>query len=334
MNYYGTEVIDVQQIKITNHLKDLGINNIRKEIIDGLKAEQKYISSKFFYDEKGSKLFEDITRLPEYYPTRTEKKLLKEIAPELMSNLHNIDIVEPGSGDCSKISILLQSIPIENLKTINYIPIDISHSAISESAQNLTEIFPDLSINGLVADFINQIELFQADNKRMFCFLGSTLGNFNEDVSNGFLINLSSIMHTGDTFLLGLDLVKPVHILHDAYNDSQNITAAFNKNILSVINNIIDSNFDIDDFEHKAFFNEQKSRIEMHLTAKEEMTITSPYTNSIISIKKGENIHTENSYKYSPEQIKKFEKTSGLTIKSMYTDPNKWFALVLFEKNI
>lgn len=332
MNYIDTEIFEAQQIKITNYLNDLGIDNIRKEIFKGLTSKQKYISSKFFYNEKGSKLFEDITRLPEYYPTRTEKQILKEISPELMSNLHNIDIVELGSGDCSKISILLKSIPTENLETVNYIPVDVSKSAIYESTQSLMEIFPGLSINGLVADFMNQLEIIPDNRKRMFCFLGSTIGNFTKDVTNDFLKNLSNNMNSGDTLLLGVDLVKPIQILHDAYNDSQNVTANFNKNILNVINDLIDSDFDINDFEHKAFFNQKKSRIEMHLIAYKDVTITLPYSKSKIEISKGENIHTENSYKYTPEKIIEFENISGLKIKKTYTDPNNWFALVLFEK--
>nr|MDA3954085.1 L-histidine N(alpha)-methyltransferase [Bacteroidales bacterium] len=288
MSFIDTEVIDIHQIKITNHFNNLGIDNIRNEIIAGLTSKQKYISSKYFYDEKGSELFEDITLLPEYYPTRTEKKILTKIAPALMHKLRHIDIVELGSGDCSKISILLNSIPNENLNTIKYIPVDVSKSAIIESAQNLIKAFPNLSVKGLVADFINQLELIPATKKRMICLLGSTLGNFTETITNDFLRNLSSNMNRGDSFLLGIDLVKPANILHDAYNDSQDVTADFNKNILNVINDIIDSDFNINDFDHEAFFNQKKSRIEMHLIANKNLTINSPY--SKIKIKKGENI--------------------------------------------
>jgi len=332
MNYTQPEVIEVQKIKITSHLNALGIENVRKEIIEGLNSKQKYISSKFFYDEKGSKLFEDITQLPEYYPTMTEKTILKDIAPELMSNLENVDIIELGSGDCSKIKILLDSISKGNLKTVTYVPVDVSKTAIYKSAQELVEKFPNLTINGLVADLINQIDLIPANNKRMFCFLGSTLGNFTKDISNDFFKNLSSNMNDGDTFLLGLDLVKPLDILHNAYNDDQGVTAAFNKNILDVINDIIDSDFNINDFEHKAFFNEEESRIEMHLIANKDIVINSSFSNSEIKIIKGENIHTENSYKYSTNRIKEFEENTDLTIKETFTDKNNWFALVLFQK--
>ncbi len=332
MSYLETEIIEAKSIRILNHLNELGIDNIRKEIRDGLTSTPKYISSKFFYDEKGSKLFEEITRLPEYYPTRTEKSILKRIAPKLMNNLKSTDIVELGSGDCSKINILLEAINPENLQTINYIPVDVSQSAIQESAEQLVIKFPDLIINGLVADFINQIDLVPSKRKRMFCFLGSTLGNFNEQEANDLLKNLNSNMNSGDTFLLGLDLVKPVHILHDAYNDDQNITAEFNKNILNVVNEIIESDFKLDDFEHYAFFNSPQSRIEMHLKANKDVSINSPYNSSPIHIKKGEFIHTENSYKFSMDRIKELEQITNLKIQQVFADENNWFALVLFQK--
>ncbi len=249
-----------------------------------------------------------------------------------MSQLNNKDIVELGSGDCSKISILLNSIPKYNLENISYIPVDVSQSAIQGSSEELSELFPELSINGIVADFINQLDLIPSEKKRIFLFLGSTLGNFTKEEVSKFLTELSFKMNPGDSFLLGIDLVKPLMILHNAYNDSQNITAMFNKNILNVINDIIDSDFNENDFEHKAFFNKEKSRIEMHLIANEDMIITTPHSESEIRIKKGENIHTENSYKFSYDQIKNFEKITGLTIKETYTDANNWFVLVMFEK--
>lgn len=332
MSYLETEIITRKSIKIVNHLTELGIKNIRHEIIKGLTAENKYISSKFFYDKKGSKLFEEITQLPEYYPTRIEKSILHEIAPKLMYNLKNTDVVELGSGDCSKITILLSAVNQENLASINYIPVDISRSAINEAAQELVEKFPELSVNGLVADFFTQLSVLPNKRKRLFFFLGSTLGNFTEEITDSFLVNLSSIMNKQDSFLLGVDLVKSPEILHKAYNDIKNVTADFNKNILNAVNNIIESTFDIADFEHHAFFNKEKSRIEMHLIANKDVTINSAFHNDKIQIKKGEKIHTENSCKYSIERIKKLGEITGLKIKDIHTDSNNWFALVHFKK--
>jgi len=332
MSYIEASLIETQQITISNHHTDLGIDNIRQEVIQGLSSKQKYISSKYFYNDKGSKLFEEITQLPEYYPTRTEKSILKKIAPELMSNIKDIDIVELGSGDCSKINILLKSIKEENLKSINYIPVDVSLSAIQNSADRLIELYPNLSIKGLVADFINQFDILPNDKKRMFCFLGSTLGNFTEEISHKFLRELSLNMNKGDSFLLGIDLVKPLQVLHDAYNDSRNVTANFNKNILSVINELIESDFNETDFDHKAFFNKEKSRIEMHLIAKLDVVVSSPFSQSKIIINKGENIHTENSHKYSQEKIQSIKEYTNLNIQQIYTDKNNWFSLILFNK--
>ncbi len=332
MSYLDTNIITRKSIKITNHLPNLGIENVRKEIVEGLRAESKYISSKFFYDKKGSKLFEEITQLPEYYPTRTEKSILCEVAPRLMSDLKNTDIIELGSGDCSKITILLSEIAPENLESTKYIPVDVSRSAINDSAQELVEKFPELEVNGLVADFITQLDLLPNSRKRLFLFLGSTLGNFTANVANNFLINLSNTMNIGDSFVLGIDLIKPIDVLHKAYNDSRGITADFNKNVLKAINNIVESNLELTDFEHHAFFNVKNSRIEMHLVANKDVLVNSPYADDEILIKKGEKIHTENSHKYSMERIEQLGQITGLKIKNIYIDSNKWFALIHFEK--
>ena len=330
-----TDIYDLvveQKIKITNHLTDLGIRNVRNEIVKGLQSERKYISSKFFYDKKGSILFEEITKLHEYYPTRTEKSILKKKSHEIMSAFRNADVVELGSGDCSKISIILNTVTQDSLSSINYIPVDISQSAIHESAHKLVEKFPELSIKGIVADFFSQLHLIPNGRKRIFFFLGSTLGNFSKTQENSFLVNLSSNLCKGDAFVLGLDLVKPVEILHKAYNDTKNITADFNKNILSSVNNIIQTNFNQNDFEHYAFFNKNESRIEMHLLANKDVNVTSPWFENDLLLKKGESIHTENSYKYSEEKIQRFSELMGLKIKKLHKDDNDWFALVHFEK--
>lgn len=332
MSYTKTSLIEAPDITISHHLSDLGIDNVRNEILHGLLAENKYISSKFFYNEKGSKLFELITKLPEYYPTRTEKSIIKSIAPEIMSTVKNLDIIEFGSGDCSKIKIFLASIEEDNIETVRYIPVDVSSTAIEKSANELVEQFPGLEINGFVADFINQIDVLPSNRKRLFLFLGSTLGNFTNDVALKFLCNLSDQMNSGDQFLLGLDLVKPIDILNSAYNDKQEVTADFNKNILNVINKIIDANFSENDFEHLAFFNHEKSRIEMHLKANKNISVTTPYSDKKITFNIGETIHTENSYKFTEDQIFNLGANSNLKLKQAYKDHKNWFALNLFEK--
>lgn len=333
MNFIETGVFQKQKVRIKNLLPEIGIEKAREEIIAGLISKNRYISSKYFYDETGSELFEEITGLPEYYPNRTEKSILKRIAPELMNRNSSLEIIELGSGDCSKISILIDAVQKVNLENVNYIPLDISESAIEKSADELLEKFPEMKITGYVADFIHQLNQIPHSNKpRLICFFGSTIGNFSKEESMEILTNLSKGLLEGDSLLVGFDLVKPELVLNAAYNDSSGVTARFNKNILNVVNAIIDTDFDISDFNHLSFFNHEKSRIEMHLVANKSCSIKSPFIKKPIRFEKGESIHTENSHKYYLAGIEKLIEGSGLAIKNSYTDSNSWFALVEFVK--
>jgi len=330
MNNPGTSALIRKQITISKYLCSTELEEEVSEIIVGLSAEQKYLPSKFFYDANGSKLFEDITCLPEYYPTRTEKSLLKEVAPQISKTLRNIDIVELGSGDCSKISILLDAIPFENMANVRYIPVDVSHAAISESARILVERFPEITVHGLLADFLKHLSAIPKETKRLFCFFGSTLGNLTRKQSVLFLLDLKTVMKPGDQLLLGLDMVKDIKVLENAYNDNQGITAAFNKNILCVVNNYVKTAFCPDWFEHIAFYNQSKGRIEMHLRALKDLETSCLYLPDKIRIKKGETIHTENSHKFTHWHIFDFACITGLKINAVYTDNRQWFSLVHF----
>ena len=333
MNFNETGIFQKQKVRIKNLLPDIGIDQARKEIIEGLTSDQPKISSKYFYDEKGSVLFEEITKLEEYYPTETEKSILKRIAPDLMNRNSSLEIIELGSGDCSKISILLNAIDRLTLENVNYIPVDFSRSAIESSANQLTKKFPEMEISGYVADFIHQLDLIPHSEKpRIICFLGSTIGNFAKNEAKEILQNLSKGMLKGDSLLVGFDLVKPKRILHSAYNDSKGVTEKFNKNILNVVNEIIQSDFKTEDFNHLAFFNKEKSRIEMHLVANRDMAIKSQLLKYEINFKKGDRIHTENSYKYSFEMIQELISGTDIEIRNTFVDSNNWFALVEFEK--
>jgi L-histidine N-alpha-methyltransferase len=333
MNYLHEEKTFSENIDIENHLPKIGIENVIDEIVAGLKASPKYISPKYFYDEKGSELFEKISVLDEYYPTRTEKEILKSIVPKLNIDLNNLNIVELGSGDASKISLIFEQIPEEVLDTINYYPVDISQTAIEKSIEQLNQHFKLNSIVGIVADFISQIKNIQRDGHRLFCFLGSTIGNVNEKETEEFLSMLGNEIQTGDSLLLGLDLLKDINILENAYNDSKNITAAFNKNILNVLNNLIGSDFDTSDFDHNAFFNENHNRIEMHLIARRDTKVNIGAAGERIEIRKGETIHTENSYKFSEDQIQSFGDIAGLDLENVFTDKNNWFGLAYYKKS-
>ena len=320
-------------IRIDNFLPKTGDQELEKNILAGLTSSSKKISSVFFYDAKGSKLFEEITKLSEYYLTRTEVTLLREAAPQIADKLRNVDIVEFGSGDCTKISILLDTIPEEFIDTVCYVQVDVSIDAVEKSSNILLNKFPGIRIHGIVADFISQLDVIPKDTKKVFCFLGSTIGNLSMEEAMKFLVELSEIMHSGDLLLLGFDMVKNKEVLEEAYNDSKHVTERFNKNILNVVNSHIGTDFDPNTFEHIAFYNERFSRIEMHLKAIKDLEIPCPSLPTTISIKKGETIHTENSYKFTDENIKNLASGADLEIQNIFTDKNKWFSLVQLIKN-
>lgn len=329
MNFENETIVAQDRISINNLLPEIGLKDIRKEIITGLQSEQKHISSKFFYNERGSKLFEEITKLDEYYPTRTEISILENIAPDLLNRYSGFDIVELGSGDPTKISILLSSVGRSPTK---YIPVDVSESAILSSAEILLGNFPGMTIKAYVVDFIKQFKQIKNEAPMLICFFGSTIGNFDRVNAMDFLKSVSHSMKKGDALLLGMDMVKPEPVLHAAYNDSKGVTAEFNKNIFNSVNNIINSDFNTENFEHLAFFNSDLSRIEMHLIAKKSHTVNSQEFEFPINIKKGEHIHTENSHKYKASDILEISHATSLKTKNVFSDKNKWFSLVEFVK--
>lgn len=302
------------------------------EILSGLMADPMYVPSKFFYDEAGSKLFEQITRLDEYYPSRTEKWILKLHAAELMEGADDASLVELGSGDCSKISILLTTLPRETLETLTYIPFDVSKSAINDSGCKLRERFGIIEISGIVADFMQHLDLVSPYENRVFCFFGSTIGNLDRRDAIQLLKKLGKLMRKGERLLLGLDMVKDKDVLEKAYNDEEGVTARFNKNVLNVANNKIGTDFNLGDFKHYAFFDEAKQRIEMHLVARKDMTVTSPFFDGALEIRKGESIHTENSHKFTTDHIDEIASNSRLSVRQMYADSNSWFTLVDYIK--
>lgn len=333
MNFNETGIFQQQKVKIKNLLPKIGIEQARKEIISGLTSEICHISSKYFYDETGSELFVEITELEEYYPTRTERNILENIAPELMNRNISFEIIELGSGDCSKISILLSAVERNNLQNITYLPVDFSNSAVEKSSNELSSRFPEIEINGYVADFIHQLDLIQHSSKpRLICFLGSTIGNFAKQESNEMMQNLANSILDGDSLLIGFDLVKPESVLLPAYNDSKGVTKAFNLNILNVVNKIIKSDFNTENFKHHSYFNKEKSRIEMHLEANQNCVVNSLFLKEHLQFKEGDSIHTENSHKFTLSSIQELAINSKLKIKNFHADPKEWFALVEFVK--
>jgi L-histidine N-alpha-methyltransferase len=312
--------------------REMAVKTEEEEMLAGLMAAQKHLPCKFFYDEAGSKLFEHITRLEEYYPSRTEKSILKRHAGELMRGAKGASLVEIGSGDCSKISILFQALPKAMIKTSTYVPFDVSLSAIDESRCKLQERFGAIEVCGIVADFMQQIHLVSQYENRIFCFFGSTIGNLDRRDAVRFIEKLGKLMKTGERLLLGLDMVKDKAVLEGAYNDEKGVTARFNKNILNVANKILGTDFEPEYFRHHAFFDEEKQRIEMHLVATRDITIKLPFIEQDLEIPEGQTIHTENSHKFTSRHIGQFASASRLSVRAVYTDNNRWFTLVDYIK--
>jgi L-histidine Nalpha-methyltransferase len=294
------------------------------DVVTGLQAEHKSLPAKYFYDSAGSRLFERISRLPEYYPTRTELGILREHAADIAGRLpHKAALVEFGSGASTKAAILLAAAP----QLSAYVPVDISSEVLHHEADVLRREFPKLAIIPVDADFCQPFDLPAelTTLPRAGFFPGSTIGNFEPHEACTFLRNAGRILKAGAPFIIGVDLVKERAVLHAAYNDATGVTAQFNLNLLSRINRELGANFNLEYFEHHAFFNRERSRIEMHLASIKRQKVK--ILGETIEFRAGETIHTENSYKYTPASFGALARGSGWNVRALWTDPDKYFAV-------
>ena len=298
------------------------------DVRDGLSREQKELSPKYFYDERGSELFEEITQLAEYYPTEAERALLRETAPALIAELRPCTLVELGAGSASKTRVILDAMSGKGASGRLYIPIDVSADFLADVAEQLRAEYPELEITPAVADITAAYTLPHRYPPTLFAFLGSTLGNFGRDEAVTLLGNVAGSMSDGDSFLLGVDLRKDVGRLEAAYNDSRGITAEFNLNILHVLNKELGSSFDPSAFAHRAFYNPDAHRIEMHLVSKRAQAVPVPAIGDV-RFDEGESIRTEVSYKYDRASIEDLFRASGLTLERWMPGDDSLFALVL-----
>ena len=304
------------------------------ELSSSLNQKQKSIHPKFFYDKVGSELFEDICKLPEYYLTRTEISILRELDDKLPAYMsEEFRLVELGSGSSYKTRILI-SILEKLQKQIEYFPIDIS-KILKESTTTLLDDYENLHMTGIIDNYESGLEFVKNyDNKKnLIAFLGSSFGNFDYEPGLRFLDKINSSMKDGDLFLIGLDLVKDKHVLERAYDDSHGITAQFNLNVLSHINSELDSNFNLDKFAHHTTYNNSKNRVEIYLRSLEDQLVNITKAGIMLQIKQNELIHTENSYKYTVPKIKEMFSSAGFRIKDMWFDEKQYFCLVLLSKN-
>ena len=292
------------------------------EVLDGLSRPQKKLSPKYFYDERGSQLFDAITELDEYYPTRTETQILRTAVPELFDELgEELAIIEYGSGSSIKTEILLDHLP----DLSSYVPLDISAEHLFKSADRLASRYPHLDIVPVKADYTQPFELPQLDGRKIVFFPGSTIGNFEQAEAIEFLRTIADVIGQDGGLLVGVDLKKDPARLHAAYNDSKGVTAAFNLNLLNHLNQAFGANFDPTSFYHYAFYNPRAARIEMHLTSDREQSVT--MAGQQINFREGETIWTESSCKYTVTEFGQLARKAGLAVEQVWTDDNELFSV-------
>jgi dimethylhistidine N-methyltransferase/ergothioneine biosynthesis protein EgtC len=298
------------------------------DVRKGLAAPLRSLPPKWFYDARGSELFEQITRLPEYYPTRAEQEILTRRAPEIAALTRARTLVELGSGSSRKTRTLLDALTTAGTLA-HYAPLDVSESALREAGQALCRDYPSLRVSATVADFATGLDLPQEAGPRLLAFLGSTIGNLDPAERTSFYAVLRGAMSGDDTLLLGADLVKDPAVLVRAYDDSQGVTAAFNKNLLHVLNRELGADFDPDGFDHKAVWNETEERIEMRLRARAATTVKLPAVDLAVEFTRGEELLTELSGKFRRDALTAELAAGGLTVRQWWTDPAERFALLL-----
>lgn len=296
-------------------------------ILIGLKSPKKMIESKWLYDEKGSKLFDDITDLEEYYPTRVETDILRRRAGELAQYLQpDTVMVELGSGSSMKTRLVLDALPSLN----HYVPLDISKEHLEAAASGLAADYKSVEITPIVADFTADIALPEKliEMPKLLFFPGSTIGNFEADAARKMLQGLTKLKNV-TAFVLGFDLVKDIDRLVNAYDDSKGVTAAFNLNLLKRINRELHADFNLDMFYHEARWNDKLSRIEMHLVSKCDQDVY--LLEECIKFRAGETIHTENSHKYTPDHFAALAKQAGWNLQEIWSDKDKLFGVAVLH---
>lgn len=303
------------------------------DIVKGLTQTPKSLPSRYFYDDRGSELFEEICHLPEYYLTRTETAILQQCAQEVAHITGACELVELGSGSSTKTRILLDAYAHQG-DSLSYVPIDVSAGILETSARQLLEEYPSLQIQGLVSTYelaLEHLAPAPSDRSRMICFIGSTLGNLSPQECDRFFLQIAATLQKGEYFLLGVDLQKPKHLLEAAYNDSQGVTAAFNLNLLDHLNRRFEGNFDTMQFEHQAFYNESLHQIEMHLRSLRLQTVQLRALDLTVEFEANETILTEISRKFDLSVMQQELSNQGLVPIEVWTNPDKWFGLFLCQ---
>ena len=296
-----------------------------EDVLAGLSSSPKTLPPKYFYDERGSRLFDRICELPEYYPTRTELGMLEASASEIAARVGpDAAIVEYGSGSGTKTAVL-----VEAVRPFAYVAIDIADEQLRRAVSGLAAAFPHVRMFAVCADYTQQLDLPSLDGstvrKRLVFFPGSTIGNFSIAEALAFLKNARAVAGHEGAMLVGVDLKKDARVLHAAYNDAQGVTAAFNLNVLRRINEELDGDFDLQAFEHRAFYNAAAGRIEMHLVSARKQAVS--IGSHTFAFEAGETIHTENSHRYSVEEFQSLAREAGFDAEHCWIDPDRLFSI-------
>jgi L-histidine Nalpha-methyltransferase len=315
------------------------VDHFARDIVEGLSKEtnKKWIKPKYLYDEKGSSLFERICDQPEYYPFRTETGILQRFGRRMFDFINgDVTVVELGSGNSVKTRILLSSL-LERQKNVFYLPIDVSKEILLRTARDLNRDFTRLNTISIAADYAEGfreacnivVSTSNMPERKIVLFLGSTIGNFEHAEASSFLMSLRQCMQTDDILLLGFDMEKDSKLLEDAYNDKSGFTAAFNLNLLSRINRELGGEFRLNEFRHLAYYNTSYHRIEMNLISKIPQEVYVDRVKKSFSFSENERIHTENSYKYTLQQVRELVEHSGFRIAENFLDNQNWYSVAL-----
>jgi L-histidine N-alpha-methyltransferase len=303
-------------------------SELARDVSEGLAKTPKQLPPKWLYDARGSELFEDITRVADYYPSRAEREILVRRAPEIAAATRADMLVELGAGSCEKARVLLDALTAEG-SCRTYVAADVSESALIGSTATLTEEYPQLRVEGVVADFETHLDLLPAGERRLLAFLGGTVGNLEPDQRHDFLAGIASILGPHDAFLLGTDLVKDPERLVRAYDDSEGVTAAFDLNVLAVVNRELDADFDLAAFEHRSVWNAEDEWVEMRLRSLRDQKVSIGALDLLVAFAEGEEMRTEISAKFRRRRVEAEAAAVGLAVQHWWTDEAGDYALSL-----
>jgi L-histidine Nalpha-methyltransferase len=319
-------------VRVDVYLRDGALATIAEDVRAGLSARPKALPPKYFYDARGSELFEQITRVPEYYPTRAEQSILDGVAGDIIEAAQPDELIELGPGSARKTHTLLDPMVEDGVERV-YVPVDVSESAVRGAAARLAEEYESLTIHGIVGDFERHFDRVPRNGRRLIAFLGGTIGNLDGVERRTMLHRLRAQLGPEDRLLIGTDLVKDRSRLEAAYNDSAGVTAEFNRNVLHVINANLDGALDPERFDHVAFYHESAQRMEMRLRARETHTARIGKLDMNVDFERGEDIHTEISCKFTRAGLGREYSAAGLDLLSWHTDEERLFALSLTGPN-